>query len=690
MVAADKDGRAFHITEKEAEEFRNLKFLSPEERAAYLKNRDGWTMGDNERNLGFSMDTGELLPTHVTRKKWNQMNQSLKKYALDDDGLTSDELRRVTKNIGNIDMPHAMEKNKYVQFDRAMKREAGQGFASVGAEDRMRDLAAKKGIDWKKGGNLKYFKEAVRRRDATQRAIDRAMKTDKLPNNQRVQYHQYGKNAWATKITGEEMDEIRRAAGVEGGPLPENMQELLEQEDVKTAIGKGIVSDVAERAAQQRIFSDADLRDIERVKKQYGVDASIDEMKYVSPSIRTALEHRKRYDTLRDKRMTDGLLDRAEVDEIKKEMTRNMRVDDRTVAYVMDNDSRVQDGTRAMERARDATARASGDMYITAEEQKELEGARQAFINEKNRFGTSEDLQRLTAAEQNTGAIKKELHALRADDTVQATRELSSYDMVKARKQFVNEQQDMHQRVKNNPAFSAAVKEQGFDPKTLTEREGALNTEARNLARSVRVHGRSDKQQRMYETRGMVGTDKGSSYVPDTLESRARFGIVRNEALQNRVNDLKMEAAGIRECIKHGDCSAFDYDSPGEALDALTRIEKTTETLESTTMSGKGFVGKAADAVLGKQRRYAQGAQPASSLIEETFTHGGKQPDRIEQATKQLKQLPSTLGSTMLDAGKAGVELATQGITEAGSRMKQAGRILDKATGEWVGVSSVQ
>ena len=113
-------GRAFHITEDEAKEFDDLQFLSPEEKMAYLKNREGWMLGDNERNLGFSSQ--RLLSSDTTRSKWDEMNRSLREYTLDDDGLTAAELEKVRDNVG-IDMPYAIEKNKYVQFDQ--NHEAG-------------------------------------------------------------------------------------------------------------------------------------------------------------------------------------------------------------------------------------------------------------------------------------------------------------------------------------------------------------------------------------------------------------------------------------------------------------------------------------------------------------------------------------------------------------------------------------
>ena len=89
----------------------------------------------------------------------------------------------------------------------------------------------------------------------------------------------------------------------------------------------------------------------------------------------------------------------------------------------------------------------------------------------------------------------------------------------------------------------------------------------------------------------MVGSDQGSAYVSDTLQNRAKFGMVRNEAMQNRVQELN-ETAGIRECVSSGDCSAFDYDTPGDALDALSRIESTADELESSTVAGKGWPAK--------------------------------------------------------------------------------------------------
>ena len=689
MVAADAKGRAFHITEDEAKEFDDLQFLSPEEKMAYLKNREGWMLGDNERNLGFSSQ--RLLSSDTTRSKWDEMNRSLREYTLDDDGLTAAELEKVRDNVG-IDMPYAIEKNKYVQFDQAMKREAGQGFAAVGAEKRLDALAREKGIDWdsarmRPSGPLNqrqanYFQEAVRRRDATQAAIDRAMRVDRVPTDKISAPSNY-QSTWATKITRDEMDEIRAAAGIKEGPIPEHMQTLLDDPDVKTAIGKGIVSDVVEASAAQKIFTDADLNAIERAKQHHRIDASIEELQYLSPSIRTAMANRKRYEALRNQKVADGLLDRADEADLAQEMA-NMQIDTETARTLVDSDAIVQQGKRAMDDARKAAAAATSDMYISDSERQALATAKKAFRNEQARFGESLDLTRLNAAEENTRSIQRELQQLQADDTTQAVQELTSYDMLHARKSFVNKQQDMLQRVQDNPAFSAAVQDKGYDAAALVDRGDALDTEARTLARSVRQLGRSAKQRQMYESTGMVGSDQGSAYVSDTLQNRAKFGMVRNEAMQNRVQELKMEAAGIRECVSSGDCSAFDYDTPGDALDALSRIESTADELESSTVAGKGMAGKVADAILGEQHKFAQGAQTTASLIEETFTHGGQQPDRIERWTENVLSVPSSMASTAVDAGLASTQYAKKGLSEAGARLYQTGRVLNKATGEWM------
>ena len=190
------------------------------------------------------------------------------------------------------------------------------------------------------------------------------------------------------------------------------MQTLLDDPDVKTAIGKGIVSDVVETSAAQKIFTDADLNAIERAKQHHGIDASIEELQYLSPSIRTAMANRKRYEALRNQKVADGLLDRADEADLAQEMA-NMQIDTETARTLVDSDAIVQQGKRAMDDARKAAAAATSDMYISDSERQALATAKKTFRNEQARFGESLDLTRLNAAEENTRSIQRELQQLK-------------------------------------------------------------------------------------------------------------------------------------------------------------------------------------------------------------------------------------------------------------------------------------
>ena len=474
-------------------------------------------------------------------------------------------------------------------------------------------------------------------------------------------------NTFHTQITPEELGNIRQTAGVSGtGPLPEHFQTIIDDQTTKQAIGKGVVSDIAETAARRGILTDDDFTNLQHARETYHVDANLNELKHVSPAVKIALENRGSYDTLVKEAMNDGLIDRVDANQIETAMMNKGLTKD-AMNHVVASDSTWQKGARNMEQVRSHVKNASQDMYLT---QQELAGlspeAQQALVREGN--------QPYLDATKNTEFMKERMKYVQKDNAYQASKELFSTDMAAERKRYLNEQQDILESTRSNPGFAAAADEHGVDQQELLNRSQAMRKEAHALKREMVDAGRTRKQQQLYRETGLVGSAEGSKYAPNTYENRAKFGS-REDLRVDRVLTLQNEATALQKCVENNDCSNLGLDL-GEAKESLSRVTKATDTLREKQIN-----------TWFSNYKHAQGKRTTQEVLDETFRHGGQQPSRWERTKETIQNAPGAVANTIVDSGKAAVVYGKKTVTETGKRLKQTARVLDKAVGSPIGVS---
>ena len=666
------------ITAKEAKEFNEMTEMSHQDKMEYLKSKGVWDQ--YEKNLAFRND--RLLSSNEAKREWDSFERNLAKATLDKDGLSEADVQTLVESTGNLQLGNrhiedVVKDSKYAKFDALMREKAKQGFAARDTEQTLADYAKQKQIRWSplKNKNV-HLQDAIDRRDRTIKEIDRAMENEYVTINGKRQYvnaSHHAKftkqpiNKFHTQITPEELGHIRETAGVSGtGPLPEHFQTILEDEDTRQAIGKGVVSDLAQRAADRGIMSDADMAGLQHAQTTYGVDADLEELSKVSPAVRIALENRQSYKTMVGSALKDGLLDRSEAHGIETTMLEKGLTKD-TMEDVVASDIAWQQGAREMEKVRSHVNKASNDMYLTQEELAGLsDEAKQALVREGH--------QPYLEATKNTEFMKQRMQHVQKDNAYQASKELFSADMAAERKRYLNEQQDILESTRSNPGFAAAAKEHGVDEGALLKRSQAMRKEAHALKREMVEAGRTRKQQHMYRQTGLVGSAKGSQYAPNTFENRAKFG-PRNDLRVDRVLALQNEADALQQCVENNDCSALGLDME-EAQASLSRVTKAANTLREKQVNT--WFG---------DYKHAQGKQTTQDILDETFRHGGQQPSRWERTKETIHNAPGTIASTVVDSGKAAVVYGKNAVVETGDRLKQTARVLDKSIGSPMGIT---
>ncbi len=642
MLGEGEGGEHF-ITTEEATEFNKMGHLTQQEKVDYLKS--SMSESDWKRyQKNFAFQNGKLLSTKQANDSWKNFEAQMKESTLDADGLTGKDVRAIHENMNGVTLGKqkslidTIKGNKYSKFNDRVNEATLGGFASKDAEQNIQTFARDNKIDWDTETAVnKRLADAIKRRDDTQRAIDDAMKSDKG--------YVSGNNEWDVTITTDEMKRIRATAGVgENDSLPVNMHSLIDTEDVKQAIGKGVVEEVAVRAASRKIITDADYRRIEEMRKRHGIKATLADLERKSPALRAAVQNRGQYERLKATALRDGLIDGKETGDIEGKLgiTRG------TFTELTGSDAKWQEGVEEMNKARSTLREASTDMYLTTKESDLLTPAiRKALKNEN-----SEDYQLLRAAETNTAQLTNEMKYLKPDDTRQATKELFAGDMMKSRKKFVNQQQANLKKLKGNVGFKAAVKEHGLSVDMLEKREKGLDVEARQLARA---------------TAGQRVAQRAAAQVAHAA---------------NRVVDLEKEAKQIRSCMGWRKNTPFckGIGTAKKQKAVLKRLSKSIAKLKGEKMSGHWAV----DTAIGKRNRFSQSALSAQEAIDETVR--GRQLDRAEY----LRSLPDAAADKVKGAARSARDTASGVVTGAATRAKQAARVVDKATGEWVGVGAAR
>ena len=521
-----------------------------------------------------------------------------------------------------------------------------------------------------------HLQDAIDRRDRTIKEIDRAMENEYVTINGKRQYvnaSHHAKftkqpiNKFHTQITPEELGHIRETAGVSGtGPLPEHFQTILEDEDTRQAIGKGVVSDLAQRAADRGIMSDADMAGLQHAQTTYGVDADLEELSKVSPAVRIALENRQSYKTMVGSALKDGLLDRSEAHGIETTMLEKGLTKD-TMEDVVASDIAWQQGAREMEKVRSHVNKASNDMYLTQEELAGLsDEAKQALVREGH--------QPYLEATKNTEFMKQRMQHVQGQRVPSLERIVLCRHGSRTKAVLERAAGYLGEHAQQPWVCGGRERAWGGRRRVAEAQSGHAKRGPCVKAGNGRGRAYAKAAARMYRQTGLVGSAKGSQYAPNTFENRAKFG-PRNDLRVDRVLALQNEADALQQCVENNDCSALGLDME-EAQASLSRVTKAANTLREKQVNT--WFG---------DYKHAQGKQTTQDILDETFRHGGQQPSRWERTKETIHNAPGTIASTVVDSGKAAVVYGKNAVVETGDRLKQTARVLDKSIGSPMGIT---